>query len=95
MGFLRSVIPHGLEISRRENYFHNPAFCLDCNGNFVIMDIETDEIKFFTKEGTLFLPLFTIYQSYHVFVVWMIILGIFVLLINVDTCTEHICVLEG
>ena len=34
--------------------FLNPAFCLDCNENFVISDVETGGINFFTKEGVLF-----------------------------------------
>ena len=56
---LRSIIPRGLskpvfEISRWVDPFHYPVFCLDCYGDLIINDIKTDEVKFFTKEGTLF-----------------------------------------
>ena len=54
---LRSIILRGLsqpvfEISRWA--FHYPVFCLDSYGNLIINDVNTDEVKFFTKEGALF-----------------------------------------
>ena len=59
---LRSVIFLGLNkhVSRfhwkhfSKSPFHYPVFCLDSNGNFIINDVETDIIKFFTEKGTLF-----------------------------------------
>ena len=60
MGFkLRSIIPRGLneaefELPRWVDPRYYPVFCLDSFGNFIINDVKTDEVKFFTKEGTLF-----------------------------------------
>ena len=54
LGFkLRSIIFRGLEYCSSENPSIFPSFCLD-NGNFIINDVETDQVKFFTKDGTLF-----------------------------------------
>ena len=51
---LRSIILRGLEFYQSENPFPFPVFCLDSIGNFIISDVKTNEVKFFTKEGTLF-----------------------------------------
>ena len=56
MGFkLRSIIPRALSEPKFSRIiFPYPVFCLDSYGNFIINDIKTGEVKFFTKEGTLF-----------------------------------------
>ena len=60
MGFkLRSIILRGLSQQSSESWISinpipYPAFCLDRNGNFILNDVRTGEVKFFTTEGTLF-----------------------------------------
>ena len=51
MGFkLRSIILRGLS---EPDPFHYPVFCLDSYGDFITNDVKTNEVKFFSKEGTL------------------------------------------
>ena len=56
MGYkLRSIIPRALSEPKFSRLIlPYPVFCLDSFGNFIINDIKTGEVKFFTKEGTLF-----------------------------------------
>ena len=55
MGFrLRSIILRGLNIFSLKHFFPYPVLCLDSFGSFIISDSKTHEVKFFTKEGTLF-----------------------------------------
>ena len=51
---LRSIIPRGLNIFSRLSHFPFPVFCLNSFGNFIISDRTSNEVKFFSKEETLF-----------------------------------------
>ena len=41
------------EIPRWVDPRYYPVFCLDNNGDLIISDLKTNEVKFFTKEGSL------------------------------------------